>query len=675
MPFRMPRRLEGGRRAGGRRGKGCDPDLRAAPPWFLTAAATKCLVYRVILTELGVAVYDGASHARSFPFKEPAAGYLAARDGSLDGLAGLAEYLSGIDGVVSVSDPGLLAALKRIDAIDCRLMDAGDAEAVQSSKPTILAESGFASDHADAMSRLRDFALALSSSRVAEASGSADMHIIQAIKSLDDVDRMANLLDSRMREWYGLHFPELGNLVDGVAGYAAVVLAGRRNGLAAKDFENAGFDDAKVQMLATVSERSRGGEISDDDLDAVQGLARQVSGLHDMRRRIEERLGAQMEAAAPNLAVILGATVGARILARAGSLKRLAMMPASTIQLLGAEKALFRSIKAGSSPPKHGLLFQHPLVHAAPRWQRGKIARAVAAQAAIAARVDLHEPSINKTLLEKLNVRIGEIGRKYAEPPAPRQDRGGAGGDPDGPGRPSRPPPRERYGQRGAWREQKGHGRDRGQGRRPQGPPRRRAGGRSGDDDRDADRYGGRRRRESQRGGGRGGRGGSGYGPGYDRGGAAGRGDDRGGSGYGQGYDRGGDGDGGRGSGRGGAFGRPFGGKARPDRGGARRPSRGGGYGDDNDGRRPGRGYGGHGRGAKGGRRADYDDRRGRRQGPPRSEPPAGGRGRGWQPRPGGRAAGAKAKTKANAKTKARAKARPAPRDGQGPRPRRRKRF
>ena len=119
---------------------------------------------------------------------------------------------------------------------------------------------------------------------------------------------------------------------------------------------------------------------------------------------------------APNISAILGTTVGARILAHAGSLKRLATMPSSTIQILGAEKALFRSLKTGANPPKHGILFQHATVHAAPRWQRGKIARAVAAKAAIAARVDIYKGGLNQTLLEKLNIRVKEIGQKYKEP-------------------------------------------------------------------------------------------------------------------------------------------------------------------------------------------------------------------------------------------------------------------
>jgi len=123
-----------------------------------------------------------------------------------------------------------------------------------------------------------------------------------------------------------------------------------------------------------------------------------------------------MQKIAPNLSAILGTAVGARILGRAGSLKKMASLPASTIQVLGAEKALFRSLKTGSQPPKHGLLFQHAMVHAAPRWQRGKIARAVAAKAVIAARVDVYGEGLNQTLLEKLNVRVDEIGKKYENP-------------------------------------------------------------------------------------------------------------------------------------------------------------------------------------------------------------------------------------------------------------------
>src|SRR4029453_7365969 len=105
-----------------------------------------------------------------------------------------------------------------------------------------------------------------------------------------------------------------------------------------------------------------------------------------------------------------------RLISKAGSLRRLAFSSASTIQILGAEKALFRALKSGARPPKHGLLFQHPMVHSAPKWQRGKIARAVASKVAIAARIDLYRHSgKDSTIYDKLKIRINEIQEKYRE--------------------------------------------------------------------------------------------------------------------------------------------------------------------------------------------------------------------------------------------------------------------
>ena len=132
-----------------------------------------------------------------------------------------------------------------------------------------------------------------------------------------------------------------------------------------------------------------------------------------------------MDEIAPNLKELLTATVGARLIAKAGSLKRLASLSSSTIQILGAEKALFRTLKTGANPPKHGLLFQHPVIHSAPKWQRGKLARAISAKAAIAARVDLYarSPLTNSMLTNKLNDRITEIQRKYKEPSEPQKRR------------------------------------------------------------------------------------------------------------------------------------------------------------------------------------------------------------------------------------------------------------
>lgn len=372
-------------------------------------------MYSVILTELGIAVFEDEKCLEKFPFSTPAEDYVFVKKGA-SRLSELAKFLADVEKGIEVNDSALVTILKK-KSINAQLMSEEDRTKIQSSKPKILQDAGFVKDEAEALERLREFAIELSSSKVTEVSESPDLHIIQAINTLDETDRIINALSSRLREWYGLHFPELDNIVDTINGYSQIVLAGRRANLTKKVFEDAGFPDSKIEMLSLVCEKSRGGEISDKNLEIVQTLAKEILELFKLRENLEDHIEQEMQKVAPNLAAILGNSVGARILARAGSIKRLATMPASTIQVLGAEKALFRSLKTGSQPPKHGLLFQHALVHAAPRWQRGKIARAVAAKASIASRVDYHGGGLNKTLLDKLNVRVDEIEKKYENPP------------------------------------------------------------------------------------------------------------------------------------------------------------------------------------------------------------------------------------------------------------------
>jgi nucleolar protein 56 len=363
-------------------------------------------MYSTILTELGIVVFDDKKCMKAFPFKNPAEEYVLVKKGQAK-LAEIGKFLTNNDTVI-VNDHGLLDILKK-KSIDVQLMSNQQTDTIQSSKPKILVDSGFAVDENEAMGKLREFAIQLSSSKVTEVSQSLDLHIIQAINTLDETDRIINSISSRLREWYGLHFPELDNLIDSINGYSQIVLSGKRENISRKDFENAGFPESKVEMLSLVREKSRGGNITEKNFAIVQTLAKQILDLFELRKDIEEHIEEQMKAEAPNTSVILGALVGARILARAGSLRRLATMPASTIQVLGAEKALFRSLKTGANPPKHGILFQHAIVHAAPRWQRGKVARAIAAKAAIAARVDVFKGGLNQTLLDKLNVRVKEI--------------------------------------------------------------------------------------------------------------------------------------------------------------------------------------------------------------------------------------------------------------------------
>ena len=370
-------------------------------------------MYSTILTELGIAVFDDKKCLKTFPFENPAEEYVLVKKHESK-LSELGKFLANGENVI-VNDHGLLDILKK-KSIDVQLMDAEQIDNIQSTKTKLLVNSGFANDENDAMEKLREFAIQLSSSKVTEVSQSPDLHIIQAINTLDETDKIINSISSRLREWYGLHFPELDNLIDSINGYSQIVLSGTRENISKEDFEKAGFSKDKVEMLSLIKEKSRGGNISEKNFVIVQSLAKQILNLFELRKNIEEHVDEQMKEEAPNISAILGTAVGARVLAHAGSLNRLGRMPSSTIQILGAEKALFRSLKTGANPPKHGILFQHAAVHAAPRWQRGKIARAVAAKAAIAARVDLFKAGLNETLLEKLNVRVKEIGDKYKKP-------------------------------------------------------------------------------------------------------------------------------------------------------------------------------------------------------------------------------------------------------------------
>ena len=369
---------------------------------------------KVILTELGIGVFDGDTCMKTITFSQPADDYIFIKKGK-SRISELSKFLLNEQNDVIVNDLALHDLLKKKD-IESQMMSEHDIEDIQFTKPKILISANLATDENDAMQKLRDFAIQLSSSKITEVSGSPDLHVIQSINTLDDTDKIINGISSRLREWYGLHFPELDNIIDSVNGYAQIVLAGKRENMSDDVFVNAGFPDSKIQMLSVVKEKSRGGDITEENLLMVQALAKNILELFDMRKNLEAQIDSQMEEIAPNITAVLGTTVGARILAKAGSLVKLSKMPASTIQVLGAEKALFRALKTGSNPPKHGLLFQHAVVHAAPRWQRGKIARAIAAKAAIAARVDVHGAGLNETLLEKLNIRVKEIEEKYEKP-------------------------------------------------------------------------------------------------------------------------------------------------------------------------------------------------------------------------------------------------------------------
>jgi nucleolar protein 56 len=380
----------------------------------------------VVLLELGMAAFDqGGSLVVSKKFDNAIRSYRLLKSGvNLDEIRGFIEKLRSFE-PVSTNDASIVAVLRQA-GLNSQLMPEDQQQYIQNSKPTLMVKAGFANNEQDAMQTLREFAINLSSSRVKEASEKLDLHIIQSINALDELDKIINTVGARMREWYGLHFPELDNLVSSLVVYSEIVSkAGLRENIFVEILQSIGLQDKKVEVILDAAKRSKGGYMTPENLAIVKRLADQVIAQSDLRRVLADHIEAAMETVAPNVKELLTAAVGARIISKAGSLARLATLPASTIQILGAEKALFRALKTGARPPKHGLLFQHPLIHSAPKWQRGKIARAVASKVAIAARIDYYRHNGKDNIVsDKLKIRIDEIREKYREPmPEKERDR------------------------------------------------------------------------------------------------------------------------------------------------------------------------------------------------------------------------------------------------------------
>ncbi|MDA4121523.1 MAG: hypothetical protein OK404_03845 [Thaumarchaeota archaeon] len=296
------------------------------------------------------------------------------------------------------------------------------------------------SDDSANLEAIRQRSIQEAEAAIREASSRPDLHLVQAIQALDDADKYLNITATRTSEWYGLHFPELTQLVqDNIVLCRIISEVGTRDKFSAENLKGRGFTDKKVEAIITARDRSKGGSISEGDLGRVMGLASLALTLSSQREGLNTYVEAQMKKISPNVAEVAGATIGARLMAKAGGLERLASMPASTIQILGAEKALFRSLRTGARPPKHGILFQHQAVHTAPKWQRGKIARTLANKIAIAARVDYYRGSAEASIKIGLDKRLESIKERYKDPPQRRIDR------PQRPPRDERPPRRQKF--------------------------------------------------------------------------------------------------------------------------------------------------------------------------------------------------------------------------------------
>jgi nucleolar protein 56 len=371
----------------------------------------------MILSELGPFVFDNENELiYSKKFKNIISSNILISNGDYSEILDISDKLRRYDSVFS-NDTGLISYLRN-NGINIYVLQSEKIREISKHKLNYLIQAGFAENEYDAHMQLRQFAIDFSSSKVRRISEKLDLHISQSINALDELDKIINVIGARLREWYGLHFPELDYLIQNIFTYAEIVkLAGNRNNIDLNMLENLGIESKKADMIVVAVQRSKGGHILEENLSIIKKLANEVIMQTELRKVLAQQIEEMMEKIAPNIKELLTATVGARLMAKAGSLQKLSVMPASTIQIIGAEKALFRSLKTGAPPPKHGILFQHPILHSAPKWQRGKMARAIASKIAIAARIDLFRNGEKDLhISEQLNKRITEIQEKYKEP-------------------------------------------------------------------------------------------------------------------------------------------------------------------------------------------------------------------------------------------------------------------
>lgn len=241
-------------------------------------------------------------------------------------------------------------------------------------------EYGFARSNEEYDRLLHELNIELAKKQAAKAAA-PDRQIIAVIDAIDDIDETSNILAERLEELYLLNFNE--NPLRG------------------------------EELAHHITGMENGEKTTDADLKIIQTLASNLLGLYSTRAAAEEYLKEKMPGIAPNLTNIAGHILGARLLSFAGSIVRLASLPSSTVQVIGASNALFKHLKGKAPSPKHGVIFRHPLVNNAPKKLRGKIARALASKISIAARYDCYSGELNESLHSELERKVRDIRKRY----------------------------------------------------------------------------------------------------------------------------------------------------------------------------------------------------------------------------------------------------------------------
>jgi nucleolar protein 56 len=229
---------------------------------------------------------------------------------------------------------------------------------------------------------------------------SRDQLVMQANNSIDEMDKSINIMVERMREWYGLHFPEMDRTIADHRKFAKLI---------EKFGARSEFDHPE---LGHFKEKSMGADFKKEDVKIMQKFASEILDLYRIRDDTADYMEKVVKEVAPNLRDIAGPVLAAKLISLAGGLEKLARMPSSTIQLLGAEKALFRHLHGRGKSPKHGIIVSHPFVKNAPLKNRGKIARLLASKFSIAAKMDFYSKEYKgKELKKEIEKKVKEISK------------------------------------------------------------------------------------------------------------------------------------------------------------------------------------------------------------------------------------------------------------------------
>jgi nucleolar protein 56 len=272
-------------------------------------------------------------------------------------------------------------------------------------------ELGFAKNRSEYLEVVQKTLDLLARRGIRERSSKGDMYVIQAVNALEELDKTINLFYGRLREWYGLYLSELGDTVETPEEFFKIVAEiGWKEEINSENLSKIGISKKTASAVLEALKTSIGVEMDKRDLEEIRAMASTVLKLISLRGRLEKYIEERIKEVSPNLYALVGPILAAKLIAQAGGLEALSKMPSSTIQVLGAEKALFRALRTGGRPPKHGLIFQHPIIRQSPKKLRGKISRVLAAKLSIAARIDAFTGKyVGDKLKEDLNRRIEEI--------------------------------------------------------------------------------------------------------------------------------------------------------------------------------------------------------------------------------------------------------------------------